>query len=593
MIAERYRLQRVIGHGSMGVVWLGYDELLHRAVAVKEVRLPPGMPAPEATELRQRTLREARAAAALQHPNVISVFDVARRGDDPFVVMELLRSRSLADLLKRLDRCDAVQVASVADAVAAALEAAHRRGVTHRDVKPGNVLVGDDGQIKLTDFGIARNLAEVTMTASGMIMGTPAYIAPEVAAGEPVTPAADLWSLGATLFAAVAGHPPYDKGDALATIVEVVQGEVPALPDGAPLADVIGALMVKDPAGRIGLTEVRRRIRPLLPEPGTRVFPPDDEEASSGPADNKPTDKFRPTAEPEPADVGTWESGGVLASPPLAADPGPLPFGSQPAPPLVPRLAVEPGPLPFDRPAAPPARRRRRRGALANAMLSLVAVLLFVAAAGGGFAGARMLGGQPLLPPTGTTTSNPPTSMPPGTAVGPVPLAPVQSWAAPRNGQGGNFSVSAPAGWTEFREQKPATSMLPASVAVHFVSPDGTAELTVERLPNFYPRRDIRNYEQALTSGWQGLLTIASTQQISGQGNDFDNPTEINYNTADSGGETGNEAWLHSARRTTFADLLPRGDDLWVLSVTVPTDQQDAGQRNLFDKIKGTLSVTS
>src|SRR5437868_4543661 len=121
----------------MGVVWLGYDEVLHRAVAVKEVQLPPGLPAEEATQVRERMLREARAIAALTHPNVIAVYDVAKRGEDPLVIMELVRSRSLADLIDQLGRCTEQQAASVAEAVAAALEAAHRRGVTHRDVKPG------------------------------------------------------------------------------------------------------------------------------------------------------------------------------------------------------------------------------------------------------------------------------------------------------------------------------------------------------------------------------------------------------------------------------------------------------------------------
>jgi len=216
LIAGRYRLRRVIGRGSMGVVWLAYDEVLHRPVAVKEVQLPPGMPAAEANDARERTLREARAIAALTHPNVVAVHDVAKQGVEPFVVMELVPGRSLARLIGRSVPLNTEQAAAVADALAAGLDAAHRRGITHRDVKPGNVLVGADQQVKLTDFGISRNVSEVTMTSSGLVLGTPAYIAPEVAAGDPVTTAADLWGLGATLFAAVEGRPPYDAGgDAL------------------------------------------------------------------------------------------------------------------------------------------------------------------------------------------------------------------------------------------------------------------------------------------------------------------------------------------------------------------------------------------
>jgi serine/threonine protein kinase len=167
----------------MGTVWSAYDEFLHRPVAVKEVLLPPGVPASQADELRERTLREARAIAVLSHPNVIILHDVARENGEPFVVMELLPSRSLAHLLRDHGPLSVEQAAAVGNAVAAALEAAHAAGITHRDVKPGNVLVAADGRIKLTDFGIARNVSEATMTRTGMMLGSPAYIAPEVASG--------------------------------------------------------------------------------------------------------------------------------------------------------------------------------------------------------------------------------------------------------------------------------------------------------------------------------------------------------------------------------------------------------------------------
>lgn len=228
LVAGRYRLRSVLGSGSMGTVWSAYDEFLHRPVAVKEVRLPPGVPPARVTELRERTLREARAIAVLSHPNVVILHDVVREHGDPYVVMELLPSRSLAGLLSQMGRLTVAQTAAVGEAVAAALEAAHTAGITHRDVKPGNVLVSDDGRIKLTDFGIARNVSEATMTHTGMMLGSPAFIAPEVATGGPVTYTADLWGLGATLFAASEGRPPYDAdGDPLETVVSVVQGDVP------------------------------------------------------------------------------------------------------------------------------------------------------------------------------------------------------------------------------------------------------------------------------------------------------------------------------------------------------------------------------
>ena len=159
------------------------------------------MPEPEADELRERTLREARAIAVLSHPNVITLHDVAREQGEPFVVMEYMAARSLAQLLRAGGGLSTAQSALIGDAVAAALDAAHAAGITHRDVKPGNVLVASDGRMKLTDFGIARNVSERTMTRTGIMLGSPAYIAPEVASGGQVTPAADLWGLGATLFA--------------------------------------------------------------------------------------------------------------------------------------------------------------------------------------------------------------------------------------------------------------------------------------------------------------------------------------------------------------------------------------------------------
>ncbi|WP_233345932.1 serine/threonine-protein kinase, partial [Saccharomonospora iraqiensis] len=274
-VAGRYRLRSVLGSGSMGTVWSAYDEFLHRQVAVKEVRMPPGVPPNQIEELRERTLREARAIAVLSHPNVVILHDVVKEHGDPYVVMELLPSRSLAGLLDSSGRLTVAQAAALGEAVAAALEAAHAEGITHRDVKPGNVLIAGDGRIKLTDFGIARNVSEATMTHTGMMLGSPAFIAPEVAAGGPVTYTADLWGLGTTLFAATEGHPPYDAdGDPLETVVSVVQGEVPR-PSAGPLAPVIRGLMTKKPSERMSLSEVRRRLYPLLTPPRHTLFPPE------------------------------------------------------------------------------------------------------------------------------------------------------------------------------------------------------------------------------------------------------------------------------------------------------------------------------
>ncbi|WP_345340742.1 serine/threonine-protein kinase, partial [Actinomycetospora succinea] len=265
-IVGRYRLEHELGRGAMGTVWSAYDEVLHRPVAVKEVRLS-SVPVNERAIVRERTLREARATAMLSHPNVVTLYDVVEVASEPYVVMELLPSRSLASYIGERGRLTQPEAAEIGSAVASALTTAHRAGITHRDVKPGNVLIGENGQIKLTDFGIARNAAEQSMTQTGTVLGSPPYIAPEVAMGRAVGPAADLWGLGATLFACLEGRPPYDAGDPVGTVTEVVHGDVPVPAGRGPVVDVIRGLMVKDPALRMPLAAVRRRLRPLLSDP--------------------------------------------------------------------------------------------------------------------------------------------------------------------------------------------------------------------------------------------------------------------------------------------------------------------------------------
>lgn len=557
LISGRYRLRRVLGQGAMGVVWLAYDEVLHRPVAIKEVQLPEGMPDAEANEARERMLREARAIAALTHPNVVAVYDVAKQGIEPFVVMELVKGRSLAQVITKTGRLNTEQTAVVADAVAAGLDTGHRRGITHRDVKPGNVLIGEDGQVKLTDFGISRNVSEVTMTQRGMILGTPAYMAPEVAAGQPVTTASDLWSLGATLFAAVEGRPPYDAGDVLATVNEVVDGDVPHPSEPGPLADVITGLMVKDPDQRMSLMEVRRRIRPLLPEPGSVVFPPDESEHDAGPVDNKPTTNLSGD-KPAPTDVDA-------ASPRLAPDPGPLPFERQPAPPPGPvptPLAQIPGPLPFERQPqpAPPVMPRRRRHPVVAAILGVVAIVLFAVAAGGGFLATRALAGQRLLPPTATTGTTTMTTPP----VSPTLTFQKTFADAPSSSSGGAFSVLVPKGWAKFVEPRGTEG-----TTVRWVRPDGTAELTVERFSG-PDRPSVQAYEETLTRGDMPRLETASVGST----------TMYLYNDT-------------VTKRSTYLSFVqPSGsDDLWVVSVTVPLDQQQSGFTDLFSKIDPDFQV--
>ena len=201
----RYRLDSVIGEGAMGTVWAATDEVLLRRVAIKQIKYPRGTPANEIRQLQHRLLREARAVAALSHPNVITVYDVLTTETGPMIIMELLRASSLTEIVHQESRLSPRQTARIGTAICSALTAAHARGIVHRDVKPANVLITDDGRVTLTDFGIARNTDEHTMTGTGLILGSPAYIAPEIARGQPIGPASDAWALGGWCRTAVGG----------------------------------------------------------------------------------------------------------------------------------------------------------------------------------------------------------------------------------------------------------------------------------------------------------------------------------------------------------------------------------------------------
>ncbi|MGH3329554.1 MAG: serine/threonine-protein kinase, partial [Streptomycetales bacterium] len=255
VLAGRYRLDAQLGRGGMGIVWRGLDTTLGREVAVKEVLLPPQLPEGEVRTLRQRTLREARAAARLSHPGVVTVYDVVEEDSRPWIVMELLPSRSLAEVIREDGPLPYRRVAAIGLQVLAALRVAHAAGILHRDVKPGNVLFAPDGRAVLTDFGIASVEGDPSLTASGMLLGAPAYIAPERARGRTIGSASDLWSLGATLYAAVEGRAPHERGAALPTLTAVVNDEPDPAELAGPLEAVLDGLLRKDPAERLGARE--------------------------------------------------------------------------------------------------------------------------------------------------------------------------------------------------------------------------------------------------------------------------------------------------------------------------------------------------
>ncbi len=262
LVAGRYRLGPRLGRGSMGAVWLGRDELLGREVAVKQVLLPAGTDPAVADQQRQRAMREGRIAARLTHPHAISVYDVALEDGVPWLVMEYLPSRSLAEVLHQDGVLLTDQVAQVGAQLADALVAVHAAGIVHRDVKPGNVLVGRgprvEGLVKITDFGIAHASGDVTLTQTGQITGTPAFLAPEVAQGADMTPASDVFSLGATLYTCLEGQPPFGMDDnALRLLHRVAAGEVRPPRRAGSLERPLQRMLDADPARRPAMTEVR------------------------------------------------------------------------------------------------------------------------------------------------------------------------------------------------------------------------------------------------------------------------------------------------------------------------------------------------
>jgi serine/threonine protein kinase len=258
LIAGRYRLHQRIGSGAMGVVWRAVDERLHRTVAVKQLLLQPGYTDAETEEARQRALREGRIAARLQHQNAIVVFDTAEDEGQPVLVMEYLPSKSLATVLADQGPLPPQTVARIGAQVAGALTAAHQAGIVHRDLKPGNILLGEDGVAKITDFGISRAIGDVSVTQSGILAGTPAYLSPEVALGRDPAPASDVFSLGSTLYAAIEGAPPFGVDEnAISLLHRVARGQVDPPRNAGPMAPALMQLLHADPVDRPTMAQVR------------------------------------------------------------------------------------------------------------------------------------------------------------------------------------------------------------------------------------------------------------------------------------------------------------------------------------------------
>ncbi|MET9481144.1 protein kinase [Streptomyces sp. NPDC006638] len=284
LLAGRYRLGAVLGRGGMGTVWRALDEMLGRTVAVKELRFPSSIDDDEKRRLITRTLREAKAIARIRNSGAVTVFDVVDEDDRPWIVMELVEGKSLAEAVREDGLLPPRRAAEVGLAILDVLRSAHREGILHRDVKPSNVLIAEDGRVVLTDFGIAQVEGDPSVTSTGMLVGAPSYISPERARGHKPGPAADLWSLGGLLYASVEGSPPYDKGSAIATLTAVMTEPLDPPKHAGPLTDVIYGLLDKDPERRLDDSGARALLqaivdapeRPAEPEPGaeaTRVVP--------------------------------------------------------------------------------------------------------------------------------------------------------------------------------------------------------------------------------------------------------------------------------------------------------------------------------
>lgn len=382
----------------MGVVWQAIDERLQRPVAVKQLLLQPELSPRETDEARARALREARIAARLQHPNAIVVYDVAEHDGEPCLVMEYLPSRSLAAVLGERCRLPVPEVASIGRQIASALAAAHAAQIVHRDVKPGNILIADDGTAKITDFGVSRAVGDVTVTQTGMMAGTPAFLAPEVARGQVPTPASDVFSLGATLYAALEGQGPFgDSDNPLALLHAVANGQVMPPQHAGALSAVLMKLLATDPAAR---PDMHRASLALAAAPTTRPVP----RPSAAPG---PTRLNRTSALPPTLVTGSSPAASAHDSTGPQRDPAPTVSSA-------PQVAVPP-------PAWSATRIPRRSG---RASLVAVAVLVLLAFAGVATLLSRGSLGQQTVRSAGPAITAAPRPVPAPAVVTPPPQQP-------------------------------------------------------------------------------------------------------------------------------------------------------------------------
>lgn len=402
MIAGRYSLDRELGRGGMGAVWLGRDEVLGREVAVKRLGLAPGADSPDL----ERAEREARLAARLSHPHVVAVYDLVDEAEQQYLVMEYVEGTNLSGLLRARGPLLPDAAAALLGQAADALAAAHEAGIVHRDVKPSNMLVGEDGQLKLSDFGIARADADASLTQTGLVTGSPAYLAPEVASGGTATDASDVWSLGASLFHALTGHPPYEVTDnVLGALFRIVHEEPPRVPDPGWLGPVLEATMHRDPAARWSMAQVRDFLLEGPSSLGGAVGLPDAAETTAALPPAEAVRGAGASAEDRP-------EGTQLLSAMPAVTTGPQPVVAAPSPPA------------SSAPDSP--QRHRRRGRVTPVLLGLLVgaaaiVLAFVLGQG--------RDGEPAEQDSPTTADGPTEPAPSDTGPEPVSREALEEFA--------------------------------------------------------------------------------------------------------------------------------------------------------------------
>ncbi|WP_157244713.1 serine/threonine-protein kinase [Nonomuraea typhae] len=452
LVSNRYRLIEPIGEGGMGVVWRAHDEVLDRPVAVKEVRYE-GIGDARRAELNQRTIREARAAGRLDHPSVVVVYDVVEEDGRPWIVMNLVRSRSLAQVIRENGPLPPARVAAIGAALLDALRTAHAAGVLHRDVKPENVLLAADGRVVLTDFGIATLEAEQGLTATGGLVGTPAYMPPERLNGLPAVPESDLWALGATLYTAVEGKAAF-RGDSWAATVAAVLRDAPDPPVRAgTLTPVIEGLMRRDPAGRLPAAEAAALLAAVSSAPSGTAEPGVPLALRTGPAGNQawahgpaPDGGAYPGAAQD-----TLQTGGPLPEhgmPTSTGQAGHAPASGDAGP------GGQMGSGGHARPgghAGSGGRGRhggRRRGKARGPAVAAIAAGVLVLAGGGYLVSERLSG--PATPSAEPSVS--PSVSPSAPATASRPVTPAPSPAVPEGwrrvtSKAGGFSLAVPAGW--------------------------------------------------------------------------------------------------------------------------------------------------